>query len=325
MRDEYGRTIDYMRLSLTDRCNLRCRYCMPAEGCTLTAHTDLLRYEELLRVAQAAVSLGITRFKLTGGEPLMRRDAAAFVQALKSLPGVQQVTLTTNGLLLPPLLEPLLQAGLDAVNISLDTRDNAQYQAITRSRYTADEVLDAVRLCAGRLPTKINAVLLPETATQLIPLARLAQELPVDVRFIEQMPLGSAAAAIPPNEPCTASILDRLRTVWPQLAPVHQARGNGPAQYFSAPELQGCIGLIQAVSHSFCSHCNRVRLTCTGLLKPCLCYAEGVPLLPLLRSGAADNRLREQMRQAIAHKPAAHCFARREAITEYHNMNQIGG
>ena len=184
MRDALGREINYMRLSVTDRCNLRCRYCMPAEGVPATAHADILRYEELLRVAQAAVSLGIGRFKVTGGEPLVRRGITDFIRSLKALPGVRQVTLTTNGLLLPSLLDGLLDAGLDAVNISLDTRDNAQYQAITRSTHTADEVLHAVRLCAGHLPTKINAVLLPETAAQLIPLAYLAEELPVDVRFI---------------------------------------------------------------------------------------------------------------------------------------------
>ena len=171
MRDALGREINYMRLSVTDRCNLRCRYCMPAEGMPATAHTDILRYEELLRVAQAAVSLGIDRFKVTGGEPLVRRGITDFIRSLKSLPGVKQVTLTTNGLLLPSLLDGLLDAGLDAVNISLDTRDNAQYQFITRSSHTADEVLHTIRLCAGRLPTKINAVLLPETAAQLIPLA----------------------------------------------------------------------------------------------------------------------------------------------------------
>ena len=213
MRDALGREISYMRLSVTDRCNLRCRYCMPAEGVPATAHTDILRYEELLRVAQAAVSLGIDRFKVTGGEPLVRRGITDFIRTLKSLPGVKQVTLTTNGLLLPSLLDGLLDAGLDAVNISLDTRDNAQYQFITRSGHTADEVLHAARLCAGRLPTKINAVLLPETAAQLIPLARLAEKLPVDVRFIERMPLG--AADIGAAEPVHREVIDRLRAVWP--------------------------------------------------------------------------------------------------------------
>ena len=323
MRDALGRKIEYMRLSVTDRCNLRCRYCMPPEGVPPAAHGDILRYEELLRVAQAAVSLGIDRFKVTGGEPLVRRGIVDFIRDLRALPGVKQVTLTTNGLLLPPLLDGLLAAGLDAVNISLDTRDNAQYQAVTRSAHTADEVLAAVRLCAGRLPTKINAVLLPETAAQLVPLARLAQELPVDVRFIERMPLG--LTDIGTAEPAHMEMIACLRAAFPGLAPVGERRGNGPARYFSAPGLRGCLGLIEAVSHSFCADCNRVRLTSTGRLKPCLCYADGVDLKPLLRGGADGAALRAAIERAVRLKPAAHCFARRQAVTEHNSMNQIGG
>ena len=322
MRDAFGREINYMRLSVTDRCNLRCRYCMPIEGVPPTSHTDILRYEELLRVAQAAVSLGIDRFKVTGGEPLVRRGIVDFIRSLKALPGVRQVTLTTNGLHLPSLLDGLLDAGLDAVNISLDTRDNAQYQAITRSSHTADEVLHAVRLCAGRLPTKVNAVLLSETAAQLVPLARLAEELPVDVRFIERMPLGVTDIAA---EPVHREVIGRLRAVWPDLAPVHERRGNVPARYFASSGLRGCIGLIEAVSHAFCASCNRVRLTSTGLLKPCLCYEQGTDLKPLLRGGADNAALRDAIGQAVRDKPAAHCFAQQDAVTEHKSMNQIGG
>ncbi|MGO5029988.1 GTP 3',8-cyclase MoaA [Candidatus Agathobaculum pullicola] len=322
MLDSFGRKIRYLRLSITDRCNLRCRYCMPDEGVPLTAHDDLLRYEELLRVAEAAVSLGIDRFKVTGGEPLVRRGCTGFIHALKALPGVRQVTLTTNGLLLPPLLDELRAAGLDGVNISLDTLDNVQYQRLTRRTHTADEVLHAVRLCAARLPTKINAVLLPETADQLIPLAELAQTLPVDVRFIERMPLGTAQT----GQTTIADVaLDRLRVHWPQLKPVIEPRGNGPARYFRAQGMQGCIGLIDAVSHGFCDRCNRLRLTSTGLLKPCLCYEQGVELRPLLRDGADNTTLQSAIRAAILQKPAAHCFQQRENITEHKSMNQIGG
>nr|WP_297173772.1 GTP 3',8-cyclase MoaA [uncultured Agathobaculum sp.] len=323
MRDTLNRQIDYMRLSVTDRCNLRCRYCMPAEGVPLIAHRDILRYEELLQVARAAVALGIDRFKVTGGEPLVRRGITDFIRALKALPGVNQVTLTTNGLRLPPLLDGLLAAGLDAVNISIDTLDNAQYQAITRSAHTADEVRAVIRQCAGQLPTKVNVVLLPETAPQRIPLARLAEGLPVDVRFIERMPIG--AAGIDADEPVHINVIDLLRTVWPGLHPIDVRRGNGPARYFSAPELQGCIGLIEAVSHSFCEGCNRVRLTSTGFIKSCLCYPAGTDLKPLLRGGADEAALCAALRHAILGKPAAHCFVQREEVIEHKNMNQIGG
>lgn len=322
MLDSFGRDITYLRLSITDRCNLRCRYCMPEEGVPPTAHDSLLRYEELLRIASAAVSLGIDRFKVTGGEPLVRRGCADFIRHLKALSGVRQVTLTTNGLLLPPLLDELCATGLDGVNISLDTMDNVQYQRLTRRAHTADEVLRAVRLCAARLPTKVNAVLLPETADQLIPLAELAQTLPIDVRFIERMPLGADENG---QTIRADAVLDRLRARWPDLAPVNQPRGNGPARYFRAPGMQGCIGLIDAVSHGFCNRCNRLRLTSTGLLKPCLCYEQGVELRPLLRGGAGDTTLQNAIREAILQKPAAHCFSQQENITEHKSMNQIGG
>lgn len=322
MQDSFGREINYLRLSITDRCNLRCRYCMPDDGVPPTAHDDLLRYEEFLRIAAAAVSLGIDRFKVTGGEPLVRRGCTDFIHALKALPGVRQVTLTTNGLLLPPLLDELCAAELDGVNISLDTLDNAQYQQLTRRAHTADEVLHTVHLCAARLPTKVNAVLLPETTDQLIPLAELAQILPVDVRFIERMPLGAAQTG---QATTAAAALDRLRVHWPQLKPVNERRGNGPARYFHAPGMQGCIGLIDAISHSFCDRCNRLRLTSTGLLKPCLCYEQGVELRPLLRGGVDDTTLRDAIREAILQKPAAHCFQQQENITEHKSMNQIGG
>ena len=322
MLDSFGRDIRYLRLSITDRCNLRCRYCMPEDGVAPTAHDDLLRYEELLRISAAAVSLGIDRFKVTGGEPLVRRGCTDFIRHLKALPGVHQVTLTTNGLLLPPLLDDLCAAKLDGVNISLDTLDNAQYQQLTRRSHTADEVLHTIHLCAARLPTKVNAVLLPETADQLIPLAELAQTLPVDVRFIERMPLGTVQTG---QAPTAAAALDRLRVRWPQLKPISEPRGNGPARYFRAPELMGCLGLIDAVSHGFCDRCNRLRLTSTGLLNPCLCYEQGVELRPLLRGGVDDTTLRDAIRAAILQKPAAHCFSQQENITEHKSMNQIGG
>ena len=321
MRDAHGREVNYLRLSVTDRCNLRCRYCMPAAGVPTAAHEDILRYEELLRVARAAVALGIDRFKVTGGEPLVRRGIADFLRQLKALPGVHQVTLTTNGLLLPALLREPADALPDAVNISLDTRNNAQYAALTRSAHTADEVLRAVRQCAAVLPTKINAVLLPETAAQLVPLASLARELPVDVRFIERMPLGVSAG----TSAAHGGTLTRLQAAFPALAPVAERRGNGPARYFTAPELRGCLGLIEAVSHRFCADCNRVRLTSQGLLKPCLCYAEGVDLRALLRGGADDAALTEALRQAVWRKPAAHCFSQQDGVTEHHSMSQIGG
>ena len=320
MTDRYGRVIRYLRISLTDRCNLRCRYCMPAQGVPLRRHDEILRYEEIVEIAKAALTVGIDTFKLTGGEPLVRRDVPALVAALKNLPGTRQVTLTTNGLLLADQLEALLDAGLDAVNVSLDTLDDGQYHALTRRDYPVAAVLNAVRQAAGRLPVKVNAVLLPETADQWLALANLAADPGVDVRFIEQMPIGKGEAD--PN--LTADrVLAVLRGRWPDLAPCGEHRGNGPAHYYKAAGLAGCIGFIDAVTHRFCASCDRLRLTCTGTLRPCLCYDDGIGLREILRSGAGPEALQAAIRQAIAEKPEAHCFGARHGSQQ--TMNTIGG
>lgn len=320
MTDRYGRTIRYLRISLTDRCNLRCRYCMPAEGVALRPHEEILRYEEIVEIARAALTLGIDTFKLTGGEPLVRRGVPTLVAALKALPGARQVTLTTNGLLLGDRLDALVDAGLDAVNVSLDTLDDEEYRTLTRRDFPVDTVLEAVRAAAGRLPVKVNAVLLPETADQWIPLARLAADPGVDVRFIEEMPIGRGEA----DPGLTADrVLAALRTVWPDLAPCGEKRGNGPARYYRAAGLAGRIGFIDSVSHRFCASCNRLRLTCTGTLRPCLCYDDGIDLRRLLRGGAGPEALQAAIRQAIAAKPEAHCFGAGHGSEQ--TMNTIGG
>lgn len=320
MTDQYGRPVRYLRISLTDRCNLRCRYCMPEQGVDLCAHADLLRYEEIVAIARAALDCGIDTFKLTGGEPLARRGVPVLVAALKELPGTRQVTLTTNGLLLGEQLDALVAAGLDAVNVSLDTLDETQYHTLTRRAFAPGAVVDTVRAAAQRLPVKINAVLLPETADQWLPLARLAADPGVDVRFIEQMPIGKGEA-----DPGLAGdkVLAALRQAWPDLAPCNEPRGNGPAHYYKSAGLTGRIGFIDAVSHRFCASCNRLRLTCTGMLRPCLCYDDGTDLRALLRSGAGPDKLKNAVEQAIAAKPEGHCFGSGHGSRQ--TMNRIGG
>ncbi len=323
MIDQFGRNIDYMRLSLTERCNLRCQYCMP-QGARREAEEDVLRYEELLRVCTAAAALGITRFKLTGGEPLVRPGCAAFAKSLKALPGVEQVTLTTNGLLLGEKLDALAAAGLDGVNISLDTLDADKYRAITGSRvFTPAEIFKLLGDCCARgIKTKLNCVLLPENREEAVSLAAIAQQLPVDVRFIELMPIGFGGALehIDPD-----AVLDSLRQRWTDLHPTAEKRGNGPAVYYASEQLRGRVGFIDAVSHRFCESCNRVRLTSGGRLKPCLCYADTLDLKALLRGGCTEGELLAALRKAIYEKPRAHCFERRGEITESRLMGEIGG
>lgn len=323
MLDQYGRSIDYLRISVTDRCNLRCRYCMP-EPVDAVQHADILRYEEILRICRAAIELGITKFKVTGGEPLVRAGCTEFIAELKKQPGTQQVTLTTNGLLLEKNLDALADAGLDGVNISLDTTDNTRFQRITG--YTgngADTLLRVLEECCAKgLKTKINAVLLEETEADAPALAAVAEALPVDVRFIELMPIGfgTTMKRVSPED-----ILAALKERWPDLAPTDEKRGNGPAHYYKSDLLLGRIGFIDAVSHKFCADCNRVRLTSTGQLKPCLCYADSADLRTLIRGGCTDDELREALKISIYNKPRAHCFDTGAAVTERHAMSQIGG
>ena len=323
MLDQYGRKIDYLRISVTDRCNLRCRYCMP-EPMAAVRHEDILRYEEILRICRAATKLGITKFKVTGGEPLVRAGCTEVIAALKKQPGTEQVTLTTNGLLLGKKLDALTAAGLDGVNISLDTTDNARFCSITG--YTGDGADTLLRVlkacCANGLHTKINAVLLEETEADAPALAAIAAKLPVDVRFIELMPIGfgTAMKRVSPED-----ILAALKERWPDLTTTDEKRGNGPAHYYKSAALLGRIGFIDAVSHKFCAECNRVRLTSTGRLKPCLCYADSADLRALIRGGCTDDELKEALRAAVYAKPRAHCFGTDAAVTEKHMMSQIGG
>lgn len=319
MTDQFERTIDYMRISITDRCNLRCRYCMP-EGVKYLGHSEILRYEEVLQIARAAVGLGIVNFKVTGGEPLVRRDCTDFIRRLKGLPGVRTVSLTTNGVLLSPLARELAEAGVDWVNISLDAPDRETFAAITGFDML-DRVLAGMDACeeAG-LPFKLNCVLLPDSRDRLIPLAHFAQERPVDVRFIEMMPIGLGAGS---SGLSWKEALAVLRREWPDLRSVEERRGNGPARCYASRELKGRIGVIDAVSHKFCAQCNRVRLTSTGQLKPCLCYSQGADLREVLRT--CPERLTGTMREAIFRKPRAHCFHSAGDITEQKCMSQIGG
>ena len=319
MTDRYGRTIDYMRVSVTGRCNLRCKYCMP-NGVQPREHGDILSYDEILRVCAAAVSLGIVKFKVTGGEPLVRENCADFTARLKALPGVEQVTLTTNGLLLSENLDALCAAGIDGINISLDTLRGGVYRELTGG-FSPETALNALKHCVGRgLRVKVNAVLLADTFGGLPEIAMLARDMPVDVKFIELMPIGGAAGM----EGVSAdTALERLREFLPGLRPSGERRGNGPARYYTARGLKGRIGFISALSRNFCGGCNRVRLTAEGILKPCLCYGGGENLAVPLRNGRTD--LREVIRSRVELKPPSHCFSTPEGVTELTAMNRIGG
>lgn len=321
MKDRLGRNINYMRISITDRCNLRCKYCMPDPVADIS-HEDILRFEEILQIADAAVQLGIDRFKITGGEPLVRKGAAEFIEKLKKQPGVQCVTLTTNGIFLVEALPTLKKAGIDGINISLDALDAQCYRDIT-GKDGLEQVLESIEKSVEyKIPTKINAVLLEQNRRQWSQLAMLAEKLPVDVRFIELMPIGYGKNM---NGVDGDAILRQLKHRYGDLHYVDEKRGNGPAVYYRSKYLKGRIGLIRANSHQFCNTCNRVRLTSDGTVKPCLCYDEGVNLRDLLRNKAPQEAVKQALQRVIYQKPAAHCFGQREDITEHKLMSSIGG
>lgn len=324
MLDQCGRKIDYMRISVTDRCNLRCIYCMPKEGIECISHEEILSYEEILRVVNAGASLGIQKIKLTGGEPLVRKGIASLVRHVKQTPGIKAVTLTTNGVLFPELGEDLAKAGLDGVNFSLDSLDAHVFETLTRFP-ALDKVKDGLDLALRLgLKTKLNCVPVEsQNGEDIIALAALAKEKPLDVRFIEMMPIGLGRDFSTLNN---AVVLDRLTERFGQPVRSDSVHGNGPAVYYDFGGFQGSIGFISAVSESFCEGCNRIRLTADGVLKPCLCFNDGLALKPLLRSGISDNELIQRIRRVIENKPRQHklCEAA-DMTTETRKMVQIGG
>ena len=270
------------------------------------------------------MNLGVVNYKVTGGEPLVRKGCASFISELKALPGVEQVTLTTNGILLAENLDALCAGGLDAVTISLDTLDSEKYRNITGySKAIVEELQLLLHTCVDRgLRTKVNTVLLEENRDDILSLAALAAELPIDVRFIELMPIGYGSKL---NCVESDQIVTLLKTRWPDLHSTDEKRGNGPARYYESEALTGKLGFIDAVSHKFCSSCNRIRLTSTGNLKPCLSFASTADLRSLLRSGCSDAELELALREAIFRKPRAHRFDEAALITEHQMMSQIGG
>ena len=325
MFDRYQREIHYLRLSVTDLCNLRCRYCMP-DGVEKLEREAVLTYEEFLRLAALFARCGIDTVRVTGGEPLVRKNVAQLVAGLKETPGIRRVTLTTNAVLLAEQLPALLDAGLDSVNISLDTLRPEVFRQITaRDDFAAVQAGLQAALESG-IPVKLNCV--PQAGVnegELEDLAALAEAHPLQVRFIEMMPIGYGAAM-----PCISgpALRERFARRWPEFAPLPAARsaafGDGPAVYYTVPGWEGDVGFIAAVHGKFCASCNRVRLTSQGFLRPCLASEAGCDLRELLRSGATDAALSQAIRQTIWAKPREHHFGD-NSMPATRGMYRIGG
>jgi cyclic pyranopterin phosphate synthase len=323
MLDRYGRVINYLRISVTDRCNLRCCYCMP-EGVQDVGMKNILTFEEIWEIVRTGVSLGITHIRITGGEPLVRKGCVDLIRGIREIPVVETITMTTNGVLLGNYGKQLKEAGVDGVNISLDTLDPEEFYKITGKR-ELQEVLAGIRAAkTAGLPVKLNAVNRKELDP--IPLVRYAQEENLPLRFIEMMPVGYGKKYVGRSNEELRETLEAVcgkaecMTNREELSRM----GSGPAVYYQFSDLKVPVGFISAIHGKFCDTCNRVRLTAEGYLKLCLCYDEGEDLRRVLREGEKEN-LRTIMEQTIFRKPAAHCFEHPAEMTETHEMVKIGG
>ena len=317
MLDSLGRNITYLRISVTDKCNLRCRYCMPADGVCKKAHADMLTEEEFITAVEAAAALGITKVRITGGEPLVKKNIVSICRRTAAVEGIREVCLTTNGILLPELAKPLKEAGVRRLNLSLDTLDDEKYAYITRIGRLEDfrAGLDAA-MGAGFEKIKINAVLIGGfNEDEIVPLAELTRQFPVDVRFIEMMPMYDSGdfdqwAYIPYTK-----VLEAL----PEAVPVEH--DGGVAKLYRLPGAKGNIGLISPVSAHFCGDCNRIRLTADGKVKPCLHAAEEYSI-----KGLDFEGMKQVLQNAIRNKPAWHGdLDALHRSQSGRNMNQIGG
>lgn len=325
MLDKLNRKIDYLRISVIDRCNLRCVYCMPEEGVESIPHEEILTYDEILRICETVSQLGIKKIKITGGEPLVRKDIVNLIRDIKNLDKIEQVTLTTNGILLYDMLDDLYDAGIDAINISLDTLKKDNFKQITR-RDGLEKVLMAIDKTYNLgIRVKINCLAIRDfNINELADIANFAKDREIDVRFIELMPIGFGKKYTQIDNDEILSILESNFGAFEQVT---EKRGNGPAKYYKNKDMKGCIGFISAISHEFCESCNRIRLTSNGFLKLCLHYNKGIDLKAPIRSGISDEDLKELIHDTIWNKPLSHKFGHTngEKDIEVKNMVQIGG
>lgn len=306
VKDAFNRAINYLRVSVTDRCNLRCIYCMPSGGLKFLEHKDILRYEEITKVLRAAVHAGVRKVRITGGEPLVRKNISRLIKMIKSIEGIRQLSLTTNGMLLERYAEELADSGLDRVNISLDSLKPERYRKITRGG-DLKAVLRGIEAAerSGLTPIKINMVPIRGLNDDEIgEFAKMTLTLPYQVRFIEFMPfvkedLWNREKFIPAGE--IQSRIEQIGVLIPE-----KMKKAGPAQYFKYEGAAGVIGFISPISNHFCNECNRLRLTADGKLRPCLFSETEIDLKPALRSNGSDEEIGRLIELSIAIKPKGH-------------------
>lgn len=326
MTDAFARPISYLRVSVTDKCNLRCVYCMPEAGLAWLGRDEILSYEEIASIVRSAAIAGVRSIRLTGGEPLLRRDLHVLVRKIAQTPGIDDVSLSTNALLLEEQLPDLVAAGLQRVNISLDTLRPDRFEAIAR-RPGLQKVLAGIdaAIAHGLTPVKINVVVMRgQNDDELAEFADLAKRLPVAVRFIEVMPVHENLGMQRDTYISADEILERL-TAATELQPVAGPVGNGPARYFAAEGARGTLGVISPLSHDYCNRCNRVRLTADGRLRLCLFGDHHLDLRTPLRGGASESAIADLLRGAMLIKPERHHLRLGEPASRMRALSEIGG
>ncbi|MFT3985259.1 MAG: GTP 3',8-cyclase MoaA [Lachnospiraceae bacterium] len=334
MLDARGREINYIRISVTDRCNLRCGYCIPKEGVRLCAHEDLLNFEEIERLVRMFAGIGIRFVKLTGGEPFIRKDFMKLAHRIKDIPGMEKLTVTTNGTFLLPETVPQILNCFDGINVSLDALDRVIYEALSGAD-GFDRVYNGLLLLIEEndlrkkpVSIKLNCVLTGQNKKEIVKIAGFAKSRKLAVRFIELMPVGLGKEFLEREQlPLQEAEAKRLiEEAYGPLTLLHEKYGIGPAVYYALEGFQGKVGFISALSHKFCSGCNRIRLTADGYLKTCLQYESGIDLRELLRNGKTNEEIRQAVLRTVWNKPSEHAFSEQEILNgENRCMSEIGG
>lgn len=325
MKDKYNREINYLRISVTDRCNLRCVYCMPEKGIDIVPHKDILSLEEIVRVVQASTLAGVKKIRLTGGEPLIRKGIIHLISEINAMPEIDDLALTTNGTTFVEQAEKLKHAGLKRVNFSLDSLHKDRFKYITRGG-NLDKVLESIEAAikSDIRPVKINTVLIRDfNDDEIIQFANLTMEKPLHIRFIELMPIGTSQTWASGRFIPAQEVKDIIEIKLGRLDRIQKPKGNGPAHYYQLKGANGTIGFIPAISEHFCRNCNRLRLTSTGGLRPCLYSEDEIDIRTALRGGASLKELSEIIVSSVQNKPIRHSAM--GPSDERSMMYQIGG
>ena len=323
MKDKFGREIDYLRVSVTDKCNLRCIYCMDDKDNTFLKNDDKLTDDEIYRIVKESSELGIKKVRITGGEPLVRPNLVKLISRINSISGIEEIYLTTNGILLADMIDELAANGLKGVNISLDSLKEERFNKLTRLG-KLNKVLEAIdKATALGIKVKLNTVIVNDiNKDEIIDFVNLTKEKNIDVRFIELMPIG---VAINYKGVTNEEVLKVISENYSNYEEVVRSKSSGPASYIKLKDAKGKIGFISAISNCFCENCNRIRLTPEGFLKQCLHFDYGIDLKSKLRAGINDEELKKIIFDNIYDKPEKHLFLEKSDHKELRFMNQIGG